>query len=221
MLIINIHIANRSGFFRPSRGIGLILAGAAIVATGIPAEPPPKKTNRYEMQKQFVLSLLPQALSLQARKGIPASATVGMAIYESGWGQSQLAKQHNNLHGLKAGAAWSGKSVTMPTLDLGVRQFAEFRSFATPAGGLEGFGEFLSSKRYYPAFQEKTGPAFVSKVAAAGYCPDTDYSANVKKIIKERNLGLLDTAAGGGPGTDQRQKERYWRKQQLRPGAGR
>jgi flagellum-specific peptidoglycan hydrolase FlgJ len=195
---------------------GLILA---TVTTGITGEPRPPKPSRYEQQKQFVLSLLPQALSLQARKGIPASASVGMAIYESGWGQSQLAKQHNNLHGLKAGAAWSGESVTMPTVDLGVRQFAEFRSFATPAGGLEGFGEFLSSKRYQPAFEEKTGPAFVNKVAAAGYCPDADYSANVKKIIQERNLGILDTAAGGG--SNRNQQEKYWRKQQLRPGAGR
>lgn len=195
---------------------GLILAA---VATGIGGEPPPKKTSRYEKQKEFVLSLLPQALSLQARKGIPASATVGMAIYESGWGQSALAREHHNLHGLKAGSAWNGEVVTMPTVDLGVRQHAEFRSFSNPASGLEGFGEFLSSKRYQPAFEEKTGPAFVTKVAAAGYCPDADYSANVKKIIQERNLGILDTAAGGG--SNRSQQERYWRKQQLRPGAGR
>lgn len=199
-----------------------LIPGILFLAIGwqaVAEEAPAKKTSRYEKQKQFVLSLLPQALSLQARKGIPASATVGMAIYESGWGQSALAREHHNLHGLKAGSTWNGEVVTMPTVDLGVRQYAEFRSFASPASGLEGFGEFLSSKRYQPAFEEKTGPAFVTKVAAAGYCPDADYSANVKKIIEERNLGLLDTAAGGG--SDRRQQEKYWRKQQLRPGAAR
>jgi len=199
-----------------------VFAGGLVVwavSAGAAEEPPKKKSSLYERQKQFVLSILPQALSLQARKGVPASATVGMAIYESGWGQSALAREHNNLHGLKAGRAWNGEVATMSTVDLGVRQMAEFRSFPTPASGVEGFGDFLSSPRYEAAFQEKSGPAFVGKVAAAGYCPDADYSANVKKIIQERNLGLLDTAAGGG--SSRKDQERYWRKQQVRPGAGR
>lgn len=194
--------------------------GMTLVSIRAEDSPKPKKANRYEQQKQFVLSVLPQALSLQARKGIPASATVGMAIYESGWGQSALAREHNNLHGLKAGSVWSGEVVTMPTVDLGVRQYAEFRSFDSPASGIEGFGDFLSSPRYKQAFQVKSGPEFVGKVAAAGYCPDTDYSANVKKIIEDRNLAILDTAAGGGGG-GRRDQEKYWRRQQPRPGAGR
>jgi flagellum-specific peptidoglycan hydrolase FlgJ len=196
---------------------GLALATVPVCAEDLPKQ---KKTSRYEQQKEFILSLLPQALSLQARKGIPASATVGMAIYESGWGQSALAREHHNLHGLKTGSAWNGEVVTMPTVDLGVRQYAEFRSFASPSDGIEGFGNFLSSPRYKQAFQVKSGPEFVGKVAAAGYCPDSDYSPNVKKIIEDRNLAILDTAAGGGGG-GRRDQEQYWRRQQPRPGAGR
>ena len=90
----------------------ILIPGILFLAFGwqaVAEEAPAKKPSRYEKQKRFVLSLLPQALSLQASKGVPASATVGMAIYESGWGQSALAQEHNNLHGLKAGRHGTGR----------------------------------------------------------------------------------------------------------------
>nr|SUY22553.1 mannosyl-glycoprotein endo-beta-N-acetylglucosamidase [Clostridioides difficile] len=39
------------------------------------------------------------------------SITIGQAILESGWGNSKLTKQSNNLFGIKADKAWKGKSV--------------------------------------------------------------------------------------------------------------
>lgn len=144
-------------------------------------------------RRDFIEAMLPHALRLQALYRIPASATLGMSIYESAYGSSDLARQHNNYFGIKAFRDWSGKRVDMPTVDLGQRTRANFRVYDSMAEGIRGYAEFLRKRsRYQEAFQHYQGESFVSTVAAAGYCPDSDYADTVAKIIRRHNLQVLD-----------------------------
>lgn len=145
-------------------------------------------------QRRFMTAILPEALRLQSLYKIPVSATIGMAIYESGYGSSPLAKENHNYFGMKAqGEDWEGDRVVRNTRDLGQRTLASFRSFPDMKSGLEGYATFLRTKdRYSKAFDLRSGPKFVETIARAGYCPDSNYATSVATIIARHKLSTLD-----------------------------
>jgi flagellum-specific peptidoglycan hydrolase FlgJ len=147
-------------------------------------------------QRSFLGRMIPEALRLQALHRIPASATLGMAAYESAFGQSDLAVSHHNYFGMKAfDSQWSGTKVDLLTRDLGVLTMASFRSYADFRDGLDGFAAFLVAKpRYREAFAKRKGSEFVAALATAGYCPDLNYSSTVAALIDRHRLALLDAA---------------------------
>jgi flagellum-specific peptidoglycan hydrolase FlgJ len=152
------------------------------------------QTTRSKKERDFLELAIPLALQVSEQYGVPPSAVVGMAVYESGYGSSALSKKHHNYFGMKADKKWTGRAVRMPTKDSGVRTTAVFRAFPDAESGFAHFGEFLASRpRYRGAFNYSDGPTFVRKVARAGYCPDLDYADAVKRIIKRHNLYLLDS----------------------------
>ncbi len=154
--------------------------------------------DSYGSKRTFLEEAVPQAIRMQVQYDIPASAIIAMAIYESGYGRSDLAKDHHNYFGMKA-YHWNGKKVNMPTVDSGVKTKADFRVYATLGDGFQGFAEFLKGKgRYQKAFTHKTGPDFVREVLRAGYCPDSDYLSNIKIIMARHNLQELDTVISAG-----------------------
>ncbi|MEM6822012.1 MAG: glucosaminidase domain-containing protein [Verrucomicrobiota bacterium] len=146
-----------------------------------------------ESKTDFINLIIPAALNLQDDLQIPASATVAMAIYESAYGESELARAHYNFFGLKAFQTWKGERILMKTKDEGIWTEAYFRSYPTFHEGVLNFGRLLSSSdRYRPAFDSKTGHEFVRLVLESGYCPDRDYYSNILKIIKQYRLHALD-----------------------------
>ena len=62
-------------------------------------------------EREYFLSVIgPMATQNMRETGILASLTIAQGIYESGWGTSFMAKNLNNLFGIKAYApAWTGK----------------------------------------------------------------------------------------------------------------
>lgn len=145
-------------------------------------------------RREFLQSVVPEAMKLQITHGVPASATVGMAIYESRYGTSDLAITHHNLFGIKAfEAAWDGPKTYEHTVDRGVPTMAYFRSYPDIQSGILGYAQFLrASDRYKEAFKYKSGDKFVETILAAGYCPDKDYLSNVKTIMERHHLASLD-----------------------------
>ncbi len=145
-------------------------------------------------QRAFLSAIVPLAIRLQTAYRIPASATVGMAIYESRYGTSVLAQEHNNFFGIKAlDPSWSGEKTYQPTRDSGVATHAYFRKYPSMESGIEGYAQFLrNSERYQGAFGARRGIDFIQSVLKAGYCPDGDYAGNVSNIIERHRLAELD-----------------------------
>ena len=145
-------------------------------------------------QRLFIERALPEAMMIQITHNIPASAVLAMAIYESGYGQSTLASKYNNYFGIKAFDDWKGsRARSMPTRDLGVLTSADFRAYKDLKDGFEGYAEFLrENARYQKAFRTKTGTQFVDTILKAGYCPDSNYLANIEKIMSRHQLRELD-----------------------------
>ena len=147
-------------------------------------------------QRRFLENSIPEAMLIQTSSQIPASAVLAMAIYESGYGNSMLAKEYNNYFGMKAFDSWTGaRALNMPTRDSGQDTTADFRAYPTLAAGFQGYSQFLlSNDRYRKYVGEKSGVKFVSNILAAGYCPDPDYLVHIRDIIQKHGLDRLDAA---------------------------
>ena len=144
--------------------------------------------------REFFEKAVPEAMHLQVTQGIPASAIIAMAIYESGYGRSMLASQYNNYFGIKAFSDWKGaRAKSLPTRDLGVLTTADFRAYSNMGESFEGYVNFLKQNaRYQNAFRKKSGPEFVAAILKAGYCPDSNYYANIVDIMQRHQLTELD-----------------------------
>ncbi|MFH1066919.1 MAG: glucosaminidase domain-containing protein [bacterium] len=144
--------------------------------------------------RKFFEEALPEAMQVQIMYGIPASAVVAMSIYESAYGRSSLAKDYHNYFGIKAFSNWHGpKASSVPTRDEGVPTTADFRAYSNMHDGFLGYAQFLKeSGRYDHAFKTKSGAQFVATILKAGYCPDSSYLPNIKRIMENHQLQELD-----------------------------
>lgn len=72
--------------------------------------------------------------------GVPSDVVLAMSILESGYGQSKLATEANNYHGLKANKEWSGDTYEQMTIehrseDYLIKEYGAIPDEATPLGG--------------------------------------------------------------------------------------
>lgn len=146
-------------------------------------------------QEKFFEQALPEALRIQITDGIPASAVMAQAIYESRYGQSPMARDGHNYFGMKAFDNWKGlRTRNVATLDDGyIPMIADFRAYDTVAHGFDGYVDFLrASGRYDNAFTKRTGVEFIGAVIRAGYCGDPHYLNDIRGIIERHHLEKLD-----------------------------
>lgn len=149
-------------------------------------------------QRSFLEKALPEAIRIQNNYKVPASAILSQAIYESGYGDSDLAKQANNFFGLKAlGNKWKGEVVIMSTWDDNRTNYHKqpFRKFPSIYEGFHGYVDFISQPRYKKAWDNtEDGLDFVNALLRAGYCPDSVYLRDIKKIMERHKFSQLDEA---------------------------
>ena len=114
------------------------------------------------------------------------SPIIAQAILESGWGSSNLAKNHHNYFGLTAGSSWTGKKV-----DLGNGRV--FRSYDSVDDGMQGYFDVISQKRY-DNLKGVTDPVvYIDNIIADGYCDDANYKKQLINLINGYNLTAYDT----------------------------
>lgn len=84
--------------------------------------------------------------------GINPEAAAAHAANESRYGDSRLAREGNNLFGVKAGASWSGACVEMPTWEVVNGQrvdiVAKFRAYDSWLASMEDYAAIIG--RVYP-----------------------------------------------------------------------
>ena len=71
-----------------------------------------KEDSKYT---KFIEEIKDEAIKNYKEYKILPSITVGQAILESRWGESDLSKNSNNIFGVKADARWNGKVVEVNT----------------------------------------------------------------------------------------------------------
>jgi LysM repeat protein len=126
--------------------------------------------------------------------GIPASITLAQGLFESGSGNSELAKVANNHFGIKCGSTWQGESYYKN--DDNVNDC--FRVYSNPEESFRDHSEFLKKKNYARLFEldknDFNGWAYGLK--ACGYATNPKYPQLLLNIINKYQLDQYDRPEG-------------------------
>ena len=146
-------------------------------------------------ERLFINRVAPGALAAQRQYGIPAAVTIAQAIDESGWGQSQLAIQGNNLFGIK-GTGPAG-SVLRPTQEYENDQLvsvnALFRVYSDIAQSISDHGLLLATgSSYKQAMANRRSPDAFANELTGVYATDPNYGAKLITIMRQYNLYRFD-----------------------------
>jgi len=126
--------------------------------------------------------------------GIPASITLAQGLFESGSGNSDLAKVANNHFGIKCGSQWQGQAYYKD--DDNANDC--FRVYNNPEDSFRDHSEFLKKKNYARLFElnkdDYKGWAYGLK--ACGYATNPKYPQLLLNIIEKYNLDQYDRGEG-------------------------
>lgn len=168
-------------------------------SSSLPAKPNSLKGLKGQ---SLINALAPYAMELQNKYGIPASVTLGQFIQESGVNRvSGLAANYNNLFGVKAGASWTGKKVSMDTWEevngKKVAQKALFKVYDSLEEAFEDRAKLLMGSRYTKYTNGVTDPnQYIKGIHKAGYATDSNYSNAIINHINKYGLTQFDQNAG-------------------------
>lgn len=136
-----------------------------------------------------------QAAARQAEgvTGIPAAFMIAQAAHETGWGRKEIraadGTPSHNLFGIKAGAGWSGPTMTVTTteyVDGRPHKVQEkFRAYASAAESFADYARLLSqSPRYRQVLANAdSAQGFASGLQRAGYATDPAYAEKLGRVI--------------------------------------
>lgn len=152
-------------------------------------------------KKDFLALVKKGALSGWENHKILPSLMGAQAILESGWGGSELAKEANNLFGIKDSDDWKGAIYPVLTKEhVGgkvIEVVQNFRKYDSMSDSILDHSKFFSStdwrkKNYQHVFGEKDYKkavnAILSPTAPSGYATDVNYAEKIISIIEENKL---------------------------------
>ena len=133
------------------------------------------------------------AMEEQRRYGIPASVTLAQMAVESGYGESNLAKQDNNYFGIKASQDWikSGKPWSYHHDD---HYNDKFCTFGSALESLEYHSKVLMADRYKACRQYAPTDHlhWIEGIKKGGYATDPRYVATIEGVIRKYGLEKYD-----------------------------
>lgn len=142
--------------------------------------------------RNFVTEVWPHAVEASKRTGIPPAFMVAQAALETGWGEKQLRHADGspsyNLFNIKAGSAWTGKTVDRAVTEYaGGRAYTEpsrFRSYTSYAESFRDYAELMTrSPRYAGVLGQTEVSGFARGLQDAGYATDPQYADKLTRII--------------------------------------
>ncbi len=145
-----------------------------------------------ERYQQYIDQYKDIAIEEMRRWNIPASITLAQGIFESGAGQSELARKGNNHFGIKCNG-WDGRKVYH---DDDARNEC-FRAYNSAYESYEDHSRFLANgQRYRSLFSLKTTDykGWARGLKAAGYATNPQYADKLIELIQLYKLYEYDKA---------------------------
>ena len=151
------------------------------------------------INNDYIRMHLPTAIRCSKTYGIPVSICLSQAIYESGYGNSDLAVKANNHFGMKKGRS---TKETFSFIDddrdsLGNLVKSKFRKYNNAEESFYDYGRMLSnSKRFAHLFKIPAAnySAWARGLLQSGYATNPEYALQLVRIIEKHQLYRLDRA---------------------------
>lgn len=152
----------------------------------------------------FVSRMSGAAQMASAQSGVPANLILGQAALESGWGKREILNSDgtssHNLFGIKAGADWKGRVVSVTTTEYvdGVPQktVQPFRSYGSYQEAFADYAKLLGgSARYSSVAQASSDNEAAHRIQKAGYATDPNYAAKLIRIMAQVRASMVSAAS--------------------------
>ena len=150
--------------------------------------------------KAFIEHIAPIIRQEATLRGYAICSTViAQAIIEGACGTSGLAKNYHNHFGLKCGKSWKGKSVNLKTKEeytVGNLTTIKdnFRVYDNDEEGVEGYYDFINTKRYANLRNAKNYRQYAEYLKADGYATSSTYVNTLCNTVKKYGLWSYDEA---------------------------
>ncbi len=148
------------------------------------------QVGRRMTRSEYIDTYKDLAMREMERTGIPASITLAQGAFESGNGNSTLARNANNHFGIKC-HDWTGKTFTH---DDDIKNDC-FRKYKSVEESFKDHSDFLKShNRYAFLFNLKSDDykAWANGLKEAGYATNPSYSQAIIKVIEDFELFKYD-----------------------------
>lgn len=152
--------------------------------------------NRITAQ-EFISTYKQIAIEEMNLHRVPASIKMAQAILESGFGNSDLARNANNFFGIKC-SGWQGQTY----LKDDDKPNECFRAYGSAEESFRDHSQFLRTRPWYaPLFELSLTDykGWANGLQRAGYATNPNYSFLLVRIIEEHNLYELDKLFGLSP----------------------
>jgi flagellum-specific peptidoglycan hydrolase FlgJ len=145
----------------------------------------------------FINSVLPGAVNIQIKTGLPAAVMVAQAAQETGWGQNITKDMHTgqnsfNLFNIKGtGPAGSAQTLTTEYVNGVAEQIvAAFRAYHNYEESFSDYATLITgSTTYARAVAAENDPvAYAHAIQTCGYATDPNYAQGLISIMNEYNL---------------------------------
>jgi flagellum-specific peptidoglycan hydrolase FlgJ len=147
-------------------------------------------------RQEFINEVAKYAKEDYQRSKVLPSLTIAQAILESGWGQSGLTKQTNNLFGIKAFSSWKGDKKVFRTREVynGKETYvdAAFRAYPTFEGSVKDHNDLLMKPRYKKVVATTDYKVAANEIRLAGYATDPEYTKLLIRLIEQFDLHEYD-----------------------------
>lgn len=163
----------------------------------------PKRLKNDSKYSEFIARIKADAIKNYEKHNVLPSITIAQAILESGWGESKLAKDYNNLFGIKADNYWEGEYITLETREFEKDKInGKFRKYNDPGESINDHAKFLAENKRYQqngVFDANTYVYQAKALQKAGYSTDSNekgervYADRLTEIIRQYNLQLIDS----------------------------
>ena len=148
--------------------------------------------------KAFIAEIAPIIQRVAKERGYAICSTViAQACVESNYGISSLGKKYHNYFGMKCGNQWKGKSINLSTKEeyqVGVLSTIRdnFRVYDTMEQGVNGYYDFISTKRYANLKTAENAQQYAERLKADGYATSSSYVNTLMNTVRKWNLEKWD-----------------------------